>query len=157
VKWPRPAFWSRHYDENKISSRAESKFSVHTPVGDDAMCVPQPVSAPLTRAAIFLVVTINPGPDNGAAVRSFCADLPALIRAVAPHSETRATVRAPPSCGVWRPPVALTSAAPITPSHEYYCSNNGKRPRNLQKLENNGLFAVAYSNVIILYRGVQTP
>src|SRR5499433_90373 len=46
------------------------------------MAVPQPVSAPLTRAAIFLVVTINPGPDNRAAVRSFCADLPALIRAV---------------------------------------------------------------------------
>jgi porphyrinogen peroxidase len=46
------------------------------------MAVPQPVSAPLTRAAIFLVVTINPGPDNRAAVRSFFADLPALIRAV---------------------------------------------------------------------------
>ena len=46
------------------------------------MAVPQPVSAPLTRAAIFLVVTINPGPDNREAVRSFFADLPALIRAV---------------------------------------------------------------------------
>jgi len=46
------------------------------------MAVPQPVSAPLTRAAIFLVTTINPGPDNCAAVRSFCADLSALIRAV---------------------------------------------------------------------------
>jgi putative iron-dependent peroxidase len=46
------------------------------------MAVPQPVSAPLTRAAIFLVVTVNPGPDNRAAVRSFCADLPALARAV---------------------------------------------------------------------------
>src|SRR5499433_572547 len=46
------------------------------------MAVAQPVSAPLTRAAIFLVVTINPGPDDRAAVRSFCADLPALIRAV---------------------------------------------------------------------------
>jgi putative iron-dependent peroxidase len=46
------------------------------------MALAQPVSAPLTRAAIFLVVTINPGPDNRAAVRSFCADLPALIRAV---------------------------------------------------------------------------
>jgi porphyrinogen peroxidase len=44
--------------------------------------VPQPVSAPLTRAAVFLVVTINPGPDNRAVVRSFCADLPGLIRAV---------------------------------------------------------------------------
>jgi putative iron-dependent peroxidase len=46
------------------------------------MIVAQPVSAPLTRAAIFLIVTINPGADNRAAVRSFCADLPALIRAV---------------------------------------------------------------------------
>jgi porphyrinogen peroxidase len=44
--------------------------------------VPQPVSAPLSRAAVFLVVTINPGPDNIAAVRSFCADLAGLIRAV---------------------------------------------------------------------------
>src|SRR5271169_2550046 len=46
------------------------------------MAVPQPVSAPLSRAAIFLVVTINPGADDRAAVRSFCTDLPALIRAV---------------------------------------------------------------------------
>jgi len=46
------------------------------------MAVPQPVSAPLTRAAIFLVLTINPGSDNRVAVRSFCAALPALIRAV---------------------------------------------------------------------------
>jgi porphyrinogen peroxidase len=46
------------------------------------MVVAQPVSAPLTRAAIFLVVTINPGPDNHAAVRAFCAGLSALIRAV---------------------------------------------------------------------------
>ncbi len=53
-----------------------------TTSGIDAVAVPQPVSAPLTRAAIFLVVTINPGPDNPAAVRSFCADLAALVRAV---------------------------------------------------------------------------
>jgi porphyrinogen peroxidase len=48
----------------------------------EAGAVPQSVSAPLTRAAVFLVVTINPGPDNRGAVRSFCADLPKLIRAV---------------------------------------------------------------------------
>jgi porphyrinogen peroxidase len=46
------------------------------------MLVSQPVSAPLSRAAVFLVVTINPSLENGAAVRSFCADLPGLIRAV---------------------------------------------------------------------------
>jgi putative iron-dependent peroxidase len=44
--------------------------------------IPQPVSAPLTRAAIFLVVTINPGGHNRAVVRSFCRDLAALTRAV---------------------------------------------------------------------------
>ena len=48
----------------------------------DAVAVPQPVSAPLSRAAIFLVVTINPGADNRAAVRSLCADLAGLVRAV---------------------------------------------------------------------------
>ena len=44
--------------------------------------IPQPVAAPLTRAAIFLVVTVKPGADNAATVRSFCADLSGLLRAV---------------------------------------------------------------------------
>jgi putative iron-dependent peroxidase len=44
--------------------------------------IAQPVAAPLTRAAIFLVVTLNPGPENRAAVRSLCGDLAALFRAV---------------------------------------------------------------------------
>jgi porphyrinogen peroxidase len=44
--------------------------------------VPQAVSAPLSRAAIFLVVTINPGADSETAVRSLCADLSGLVRAV---------------------------------------------------------------------------
>src|SRR5207245_11772498 len=44
--------------------------------------VPQPVATPLTRAAIFLVVTINPGAGHRAAIRSFCADLAALVRSV---------------------------------------------------------------------------
>src|ERR1700682_2276941 len=44
---------------------------------------PQPVVAPLTRAAIFLVVTVNPGDDHRATVRAFCDDFPALVRAVA--------------------------------------------------------------------------
>ena len=37
--------------------------------------VAQAVSAPLTRAAIFLVVTLNPGSDNRATLLSFCGDL----------------------------------------------------------------------------------
>jgi porphyrinogen peroxidase len=36
----------------------------------------------LTRAAIFMVVTVNPGADNRAAIRSLCGDLAALLRAV---------------------------------------------------------------------------
>jgi porphyrinogen peroxidase len=44
--------------------------------------VPQAVVQALTRAAIFLVATINPGNASRAAVRSFCGDLPALLRAV---------------------------------------------------------------------------
>jgi putative iron-dependent peroxidase len=44
--------------------------------------LPQNVVAPLTRAAIFLVVCIRLDPDAYALLRSFCADLSGLIRAV---------------------------------------------------------------------------
>lgn len=50
--------------------------------GESMLVVPQPVSAPLTRVAIFLIATVNPGSDHRATVRSFCADLPAIFRAV---------------------------------------------------------------------------
>ena len=50
--------------------------------GPDEVPVPQPVLAPLTRAAIFLVVTVKPAAESYATVRSFCADLAGLIRAV---------------------------------------------------------------------------
>src|SRR5579862_5525444 len=42
----------------------------------------QAVAAPLTRAAIFLVAKLNPGPENRDILRSFCGDLAALVRAV---------------------------------------------------------------------------
>jgi porphyrinogen peroxidase len=51
-------------------------------VKDGLRAVPQAVVRPLTRAAIFLVVTMNPGAASRAGVRSFCGDLPALLRAV---------------------------------------------------------------------------
>jgi len=44
--------------------------------------VPQPVTAPLTSAAIFLVVRVNSGGAARAAARSVCGDLAALVRAV---------------------------------------------------------------------------
>ncbi|MBB6144148.1 putative iron-dependent peroxidase [Silvibacterium bohemicum] len=48
----------------------------------DPAPVPQPVLGPLTRAAIFLVLTVKPDAESCATVRSFCADLAGLIRAV---------------------------------------------------------------------------
>jgi len=51
------------------------------PAGD-MLSIAQPVVAPLTRAAIFLVATLNPGPDSRSAVRSLCGDLASLLRAV---------------------------------------------------------------------------
>jgi putative iron-dependent peroxidase len=44
--------------------------------------MPQPVAATLTRSAIFLVVTLKPGPIPRTAIRSFCGDLAAFVRAV---------------------------------------------------------------------------
>ena len=44
--------------------------------------ISQLVSSPLTKAAIFLVLTVNPGDENRASVLSLCADLSALLRAV---------------------------------------------------------------------------
>ncbi|WP_426413236.1 Dyp-type peroxidase [Bradyrhizobium ganzhouense] len=44
--------------------------------------VSQPVIAKLTRAAIFLVVKINPGGGSELAARSLCADLSGLLRAI---------------------------------------------------------------------------
>jgi putative iron-dependent peroxidase len=44
--------------------------------------LPQSVLAPLTRAAIFLVVTVKPNRESCATVRSFCGEVAGLIRAV---------------------------------------------------------------------------
>jgi porphyrinogen peroxidase len=46
----------------------------------DQSTIPQPVLSPLTRAAIFLVVTVDPGGESAA--RDLLSDLPALQRAV---------------------------------------------------------------------------
>src|SRR5215470_17747202 len=44
--------------------------------------VPQPVAAPLTRAAIFLVVTLNDGSPAEIALKGLTADLSGLLRSV---------------------------------------------------------------------------
>jgi porphyrinogen peroxidase len=51
-------------------------------VGEAARGIAQPVAAPLARAAIFLVVTLNSGPDVRSTICAFCGDLSALLRAV---------------------------------------------------------------------------
>jgi putative iron-dependent peroxidase len=62
-------------DEVRSDEHARSGRLVLRPIA-------QPVAAPLTRAAIFLIATLNPGFDNRATLRSFCGDLAALLRAV---------------------------------------------------------------------------
>jgi putative iron-dependent peroxidase len=44
--------------------------------------VPQPVTAQLTRAAIFLVVTVKSHPGHRGTIRSFCGGLASILRAV---------------------------------------------------------------------------
>jgi porphyrinogen peroxidase len=44
--------------------------------------VPQPITVPLSRAAIFLVVTVNPSLEHRNSIRSFCGDFAAIFRAV---------------------------------------------------------------------------
>ena len=58
---------------------ASDSLSVQAPA---ALTNPQLVSSPLTSNAIFLVVTMNPGDQNRAAVLSLCTDLSALLRSV---------------------------------------------------------------------------
>src|SRR5579863_8749056 len=55
---------------------------ISVPESAPVTAVSQLVSSPLTRAAIFLVVTIHPDDESRAAVLSLCADLSGLLRAV---------------------------------------------------------------------------
>jgi len=47
-----------------------------------ARALSQLVASPLTPAAIFLVVTVNPGPEAETAIRSLCPELANLLRAI---------------------------------------------------------------------------
>jgi putative iron-dependent peroxidase len=51
-------------------------------LGGSAPGIAQAVTTPLNRAAIFVVVTLKPGSANRAIIRSLCADLTAIFRAV---------------------------------------------------------------------------
>ncbi len=66
-----------------LSALHGEPLHMRTPrVSDKPRVIPQPVVTPLTRDAIFLVVTANPGAKNRTAIRNFCGDLPALVRSV---------------------------------------------------------------------------
>src|SRR6185437_11983100 len=67
---------------SRQENRPRGEFMAGASSQANVATVPQPVSAPLSRAAIFLVATINPGADNARAVRAFCADFSGLVRAV---------------------------------------------------------------------------
>lgn len=51
-------------------------------LSEDQHPAPQPVTTPLSRTAIFLVLTVKHGTANRTAIRSFCADFAALVRSV---------------------------------------------------------------------------
>jgi putative iron-dependent peroxidase len=61
----------------------ESRFDeMNAPKAPNEIVLPQTVVGPLTRAAIFLVLCVRQEQDTYALLRSFCADLAGLVRAV---------------------------------------------------------------------------
>ncbi|NEI72034.1 Dyp-type peroxidase [Rhizobium lusitanum] len=65
-----------------VDDHAAKEFSLPTTVSQDVPARSQAVDARLTRAAIFLVVTIDARAEPGPAVRGLCANLSSLIRGV---------------------------------------------------------------------------
>jgi porphyrinogen peroxidase len=61
---------------------AESTRTAAPGRAGQARALSQLVASPLTPAAIFLVVTVNPGPEAEIALRSLCPELANLLRAV---------------------------------------------------------------------------
>jgi porphyrinogen peroxidase len=73
---------------SRVSRVPERAPPTTTAASDALRALPQPVVAPLTSAAIFVVFTINPGVAARTAVRSLCADLSALLRAVGTRDQS---------------------------------------------------------------------
>jgi porphyrinogen peroxidase len=72
---------SERSDATRMTPNETQSSNERAPAGGDSPLA-QPVAAPLTRAAIFLVATLKPGVENRATALSFCGDLAALVRAV---------------------------------------------------------------------------
>jgi porphyrinogen peroxidase len=62
--------------------RFKSHSLIMSPQSTTRSQVPQAVATPLTRAAIFLVVTVNLGAGGKGTIRALCRDLGALVRSV---------------------------------------------------------------------------
>ena len=71
-----------YYEWYEAKSRQNEASRMTMLGGPEQVPLAQSVLAPLTRAAIFLVVTMRPEAQSYAAVRTFCGDLAGLIRAV---------------------------------------------------------------------------
>jgi putative iron-dependent peroxidase len=65
-----------------VDDQAAQELSLPSTVSQDVTARSQAVDARLTRAAIFLVVTIDAGAEAGPPVRGLCADLSSLVRGV---------------------------------------------------------------------------
>ena len=81
-KWKLPVYSSNGKDGAGERFPSTRKGMRTDDAGGISAGVPQPVASPLTSAAIFSIVTVNPGADHRAAVRACCPDLAALARAV---------------------------------------------------------------------------
>lgn len=90
--------------------------------GKELDVVPQPVLAPLTRAAIFLVACIKPERGSYAAVRSLCSDLPGIFRAVDfRRIEARLSCVAAFGSDVWEPIFGGARPKELHPFREIHC------------------------------------
>jgi len=71
----------RHRFDGSFPSRLNSRMPPDADYPPSR--APQTIVTPLTKAAIFLVVTIQTGEAACAAVRALCVDLPGLVRSIA--------------------------------------------------------------------------
>ncbi len=81
-KWKPPIYSSNGKDGAGEQFPRARKGMMTDGAGGISAGVPQPVASPLTSAAIFSIVTVNPDADHRAAVWACCRDLAALARAV---------------------------------------------------------------------------
>ncbi|HTX43048.1 MAG TPA: Dyp-type peroxidase [Acidobacteriaceae bacterium] len=90
----------------------------------NGVVLPQPVVGPLTRAAIFLVVCINPDESSADSVRGLCADLSGLVRAVEFRDvEAGLTCIAGFGSGAWDRLFGLPRPAELHPFREIRSGN----------------------------------